>query len=285
MGTWGTGLYANDCTCDVRDSYMKFLREGLGNSEAYKKTLEEYQEYIGDQDEPFLWYALAETQWRMGRLLPEVKGKALEWIDNGGGLELWEESTKGGAGWNKTLQNLKLKLLSPMPPEKKIPIPQEINNNLWNANDIYAYRFHEEDAEQHGFGSKYILIQKIGEGVERFSGELMMRVHVLDKVFDELPTMDDLDGVRILPLDFPTRYNINEEPVWMSTFIFMFKKSEYPAKYLTFIGNRQGPANNEINKRVLTWGDIDTWLYEFHQLWFGVEYKTIEEGIYRYNQG
>lgn len=138
----GSGLYANDSTCDVRDSYIKFLQEELSNAEAYEKTLEEYQEYIGDQDESLLWFALAETQWRTGRLLLEVKEKALEWIHKGGGLELWEESANKGTGWKKTLQNLKLKLLSPMPPEKKIRKPQIIDNNLWNVNDIYAYRFH-----------------------------------------------------------------------------------------------------------------------------------------------
>lgn len=285
MGTWGAGLYANDVTCDVRDSYMGFLRDEMDNLSAYEKTLEVYQEYIGDQDEPLFWYALAETQWRMGRLLSEVKAKALAWIDKEGGLELWEESVNGGAGWKKTLEKLKIKLLSEMPPEKKIGKPQEINNNLWNLNDVYAYQFHREDAEKHGFGGKYMLLQKIGEGVGRFSEELTMRIHVLDRVFDELPTLEKIEGVRILPLDFPTRVDINEDPVWMSGLIHMFKKSEYPAKHLTFIGNRQGPPNKEINDRDLTWVDIDTWLYELHQLWQGIEYETIEEGVYRYNQG
>ncbi|MEA4833167.1 MAG: hypothetical protein VB118_11205, partial [Oscillospiraceae bacterium] len=64
MGTWGAGLYANDSTCDVRDSYIKYLQDGLSNSEAYEKTLKDYEELIGDQDEPFLWFALAETQWK-----------------------------------------------------------------------------------------------------------------------------------------------------------------------------------------------------------------------------
>lgn len=132
MGIWGSGLYANDSACDVRDSYMKLLESGYSNSEAYKKLIQDFQEYIGDEDEPFFWFALADTQWRMGRLSLEVKEKALEWIDKNGGLELWEESSNGGLGWKKTLQNLKLKLLSPMPLEKKIRKPQEINNNLWN---------------------------------------------------------------------------------------------------------------------------------------------------------
>lgn len=283
MGAWGAGLYANDTTCDVRDSYMKFLQEGISNSEVYNKVLVEYREYIGDQDEPLFWFALAETQWRVGRLIPEVKEKALEWIDKDGGLVLWEESANGGAGWKKTLQNLKLKLLSPMPPEKMIRKLQKINNNLWNVNDVYAYQFHGEDSVKHGYEGKYMLIQKIGEGGERVRGEITMQIHFLDRIFDVLPTLDDLNGVRILPVDFPNRENIKENPIWMSAYIHMFRKSDYPNKYLTFIGNKQGPANKMINNRCLTWFNIDRWLYEFYQIWNGVVYETIGEGIYRYN--
>jgi hypothetical protein len=285
MGSWGVGLYANDSTCDVRDSYFNLLQEGLSNAEAYEKILEQYREYIGDQDEPLFWFSLAETQWKTGRLLPEVRDKALYWIDKGGGMELWEESNNGGAGWKKTLQNLKLKLLSPMPSEKKICKPQKVNNNLWNINDVYAYQFHGEKAINCGIMDKYIVIQKIGEDVERFRGELMMRVHVLDRIFDVLPTLEDLNSVRILPLDSPERVSIKEKPIWMSTFLHMYKKSEYPAKYLTYIGNKQGPKNNMINNRVLAWSDMDIWLYEFYQRWYGVEYETIENGVYRYNRG
>ncbi|NLD47062.1 MAG: hypothetical protein GX660_07665 [Clostridiaceae bacterium] len=284
MGTWGTGLYANDSTCDVRDSYMQLLQEGLSNTEAYEKTLEKYREYIGDQDEPLFWFALAETQWRMGCLIPEVKEKALEWIENDGGLELWKESDGGGTGWKKTLQNLRLKLLTTMPPEKKIRIPQIVNNNLWNVNDVYAYQFNGEGSEKHGFKGKYMLIQKIGEGMREFPRELAMRIHVVDRVFDELPTLEDMDELRILPVDFPTRVSMNKDPIWMSALIYMSKKTFYPAKYLTFIGNRKGPANNMINNRELAWSHIDTWLYEFHQLWNGIKYETIGEGVYRYNQ-
>jgi len=284
MGTWGSTLYANDSTSDVRDSYIKYLRDGISSTEAYEKILEEFREYIEEDEEPLFWLALAETQWKTGRLLPEVKEKALEWIDKCGGLELWEESANGGAGWKKTLERLKLKLLSPMPPEKKIKKLQEINHNLWNVNDIYAYRFHGEGAEKHGYKDKYLLIQKIGEGGESLIGKSAMQVHIIDRVFDKLPTLDDINGARILPLDFPTRC-MNEEPVWMSTYLHLYKNSEYPAKHLTFIGNRQGPANCESNYQVLAWFDIDAWLYEFHQLWQGVDYDTIGKGVYRYTKG
>ena len=132
MGVWGTSLYANDCTCDVRDTYMDFLQKQMDKEEAYKRTLEECNQYIGDIDEPFFWYALADTQWRVGRLMPEVKDKAIYWIEKNGGLELWTESKNRGEGWRKTLVKLKERLESPMPPEKRIKSVSPFPRNPWN---------------------------------------------------------------------------------------------------------------------------------------------------------
>lgn len=284
MGFWGSGLYANDTTCDVRDSYLKLLQEEFCNEKAYKTIIEEYKDLIGDDDEPLFWYALAETQWRLGRLLPEVKEKALDWIEKNGGLEGWEESKNGGIGWKKTLQSLKKKLNSPMTSEKKIRKPQEINRNLWNINDVYAYKFHRGIELKHDMDNKYILIQKIGEGIDKSSGKTTMRIQVFDRVFDYLPTLNDVGDIRILPLDFPTRVNMKDDPIWMSALIHRDRKSDYPEKCLTFVGNKQGPPNNRIVNRNVTWCDIDRWLSNFYRLWQGIEYETIGEGVYRYRQ-
>ena len=74
MGTWGSNLYANDLTSDVRDVYMGFIKEQLSNQDSYEKTLETFVECIGDEDEePLFWFALADTQWKIGRLNPVVK--------------------------------------------------------------------------------------------------------------------------------------------------------------------------------------------------------------------
>lgn len=284
MGAWGSGLYANDSTCDVRDSYISYLQEGLNNTDAYDKIRKEYDEYIGDQDEPFFWFALAETQWRLGRLQPEVKEKAIEWIEKDGGLELWEESANGGAGWKKTLQKLKEKLESPMPKEKKVRKPQVFNNNLWNVNDVYAYQFHEEESKQHGIYGKYMLLQKIGEDKELYTGKILMRIQVFDRIFDDLPTLDDMDGgIRILPLDDPDRvFNKEREPFWTNTLIGSYRKIDYPSKYLTFIGNKQGPINNMMKSFTFAWVNIEDWLYKFYRHWNELEYETLGEGVFRY---
>ena len=43
MGFWGSGLYANDTTCDIRDSYIKLLWEEYSNEDAYRIIMEKYR--------------------------------------------------------------------------------------------------------------------------------------------------------------------------------------------------------------------------------------------------
>ena len=60
MGAWGATLYANDTACDVRDTYLGFLREQLSNDEAYQNVLNEFRDYAGSDEEP-LFGMLSQT--------------------------------------------------------------------------------------------------------------------------------------------------------------------------------------------------------------------------------
>lgn len=309
MGTWGSGLYANDTTCDVKEIYMGLLMNEVEDMEAYKQTLERCADYIGSSEEPLFWYALAECQWRTGRLLPEVQKKALWWIEQDGGLKQWKESINKGAGWEKTLQRLKKRLETPMPVRKKIKPLEEVNSNLWELNDIYAYQFHLDSSDEeffdglhvlkrrNGYKGKYMVIQKIGEGKNTMGSGVAMRVQIFDKLFETLPTIKDLEGVRILPVDFPERVNIShdapsrysnitikKEPIWMSALMPLYKKRDYPKKYLFYLGNQPGPSNKQDNRQELAWSNIENSLRLFYQLWDGIEYDTVEDGIYDYVQ-
>lgn len=287
MGAWGSSLYANDCSCDVRDTYMKFLEEQLSNEETYQRTLEKHHEYIGDEDEPLLWYALADTQWKTGRLMPEVKQKALDWIEKGGGMTLWEESKSGGAGWKKTLEKLKKQLESTPPPEKTIKKPMEFVRNPWNINDVYAYQFHGERAVEKGVSGRYILFQKIGD-VDWYDLTLS-RIQVLDRIFDRLPTLDDIEGVRILPLAPYENYRPEWQEFWdpmrcMNTIMIYEKKIHYKEKYFTFIGNKIGPPNNELSPDCfsLDWRSISDGLIDYYLSWQNKEYIKVGEGKYSF---
>ncbi len=283
MGTWSSNLYGNDTTCDVRDTYLKFLQDGLSNKEAYQKTIEKFFEYMKDEEEPLFWYALADSQWKAGRLMPEVKERAINFIAEEGGLFLWEESNNGGAGWKKTLEKLKSTLESPIPREKVIRPPVEFARNPWNVGDVYAYQFHTNVAIERGLFGKYILFQKVGDS-DIFEW-LQSIVQVFDKVFNEIPSLRDMEDVRILPLSYPPGYQWMPESIddYVPSFdsclravMYYYKKTQYPSKYLTFIGNSSVPNTkyHQTQYSELNWSKegMDDWLSDFYLQWRNVEY-------------
>jgi len=118
-----------------------------------------------------------------------------------------------------------------MPPEKKFRKPTVINQNLWNVGDVYAYQFHKDESQIHGLYGKYVLLQKIGEGqfIRHKNDDLskipiMMRVHFFDKLFDRMPTLKNIEGVRLLPIGQP---NIMGD-LTMNTLMELEKKKDYP---------------------------------------------------------
>ena len=80
MGTWSTQLYGNDTTSDVRDMYIECLRRTENDEDAYKMICDECYELIGTDEEALFWFALADTQWKYGRLMPSVKNNAINFI-------------------------------------------------------------------------------------------------------------------------------------------------------------------------------------------------------------
>ena len=293
MGAWGSSLYANDVSSDVRDTYMKYLQDQLSNQEAYELTLKAF-DGIDDfeEDAPLFWYALADTQWRTGRLMQDVKVKALYWIDKKGGMELWDESETGGKGWQKTLDKLKDKLLSEQPKERRVRKPVLINQNQWNLGDVYAYQFHTETSKKFNNYGKYIVIQKVGEiDNAGLNGETIMRVCVYDRIFENNPSINDIKNIRLLPFNFiHARTNIHgyKDPnphiiLRFYTPLGLLKKRNYPENNLIYLGNTS-PIKSKKGRGLWSWGfweDIEEYGI-FFQVWKGIEYEKLEEGVFVY---
>lgn len=249
MGFWGSGLYANDSTCDIRDIYIDLLRKQLTDEEAYEELLKFFGEMLGTDEEPLFWYALAETQWKTGRLTPEIKGKALEWIEKKGFLDMWQHSENGGKGWENTLEKLKEKLESPQPARKNLQPRYNYVTNPWETGDIYAYEINTQCPDYADFLGKYIAIQKIGDmdfHDDEGNDFPISIVQFFDKFFDEIPSLDEVLTQRILPFG-TAPYKMNNlhldiyEAKWeemeLCYGICIFKRNHYPKKYLTYIGN------------------------------------------------
>ena len=168
MGSWGPKLYQDDVAEDVRDYYKDQLRRGKTNEEVTNELIEDNEDIISDEDEaPVFWFALADTQWSLGRLFPFVKEKALEHLKSGENLKRWEEEAinkKEYKAREKVLQELEQKLMSPMPPEKKVS-QYKLYKCEWNIGDVFAYKLESDYAKEKGLDNKYLLIRKVYEDI------------------------------------------------------------------------------------------------------------------------
>ena len=159
MGAWGTGLYQDDDTCDIKEEYLAYLRIGMSNEEALEELMECNEELIEDEEiGPLFWLALADTQWKYGRLTNEVKEKALDVINSGKDLERWEEDKKIYEKRKKVLEDLKERLNAKQPEEKKIRKMTFTRPN-WKVGDILLYQIQEEDLKDHKLYGKYVLLK------------------------------------------------------------------------------------------------------------------------------
>lgn len=284
MGIWNTGIFSNDIVCDVRDTYINYLRQQFSNEDAFQKTYAEYMELMQTDQEPIFWYALADIQWSVGRLMPQVRDMALRFIRERGGSSLWEDSPQHISKWDNTLRKLQEKIVAPMPTEKRFAKPVEFKHNPWNVGDVYAYQFHTGLAADQSLLGKFILFQKVGN-VEYYKDTLFSVVQIFDKVFETLPELDAIETVRILPQVSPPGVNGCPETIedyipsfqWFLKATMLFEKAtHYPKKHFTFIGNKKVPEEallgNDFTEFLLTKDGMEEWLIEFYQKWKTVEY-------------
>ena len=173
MGAWGVKLYDNDVAEDIKNTYKEKLQEGKSNEEATDEIISDYEYMLEDVDDaPLFWMALADQQWKVGRLLPNVKEQALKWIEKGADLQVWyDESEKLGNQRKKVLEELSLKLNSPQPPEKKI-YKRRYYRCPWKIGDVFAYKIESDLSKEHDLYGKYIIFQKASEVLERVSDYL-----------------------------------------------------------------------------------------------------------------
>ncbi|MEY4561623.1 MAG: hypothetical protein RLZZ618_900 [Pseudomonadota bacterium] len=125
MGAWGPALYSDDTTCDVRDDYVKQLKQGASDEDAWRHILAGYRDVLGVTEIACLvYFALADTAWRYGRLNEEVRAKALSLLEAGGDTAVWEQDSPGkdARARQRALTKLEAQLRSPQPRAKPVKI-------------------------------------------------------------------------------------------------------------------------------------------------------------------
>lgn len=217
MGAWSVSINGNDTAEDLRDEYtVAFWRydvdTAISKIDAYVRS-----EGI-DGSDPVEWcdyiYSLADFMWRKGILTDEIKQKALTLIQTGFGLEIWEESgEKTLRQRKKVLDAFREKLLSPLPPVKKIK-PNAHTDTIFTCGDIIAFQLQTAgkpytqswqkpmtDEEFQSLNGKYVIMQKIKD-FSSWQSALAPDVQdywavfrLFDGVFDDIPTLKDCSSL------------------------------------------------------------------------------------------
>lgn len=234
MASWGPKLYQDDVAEDVRDYYKDQLKRGKTNEEVTKELIQDNEDIIQDEDEaPVFWFALADTQWNFGRLLPFVKEKALDYLKGKSNLKRWEKEAinqKEYKSREKVLLELGQKLESPMPPEKKIT-QYKLYKCEWNVGDIFAYKLESDYAKEEGLSNKYLIIRKVDEYVWH-PGHIIPIIYVQITKDEKIPTSKD----EVSKLEYIQISKAEGIPEYLIKMISTSKRI-IPNKQLILIGN------------------------------------------------
>lgn len=272
MGSWGPKLYQDDVAEDIRDNYKDQLKRGKTNEEVTQGLIQDNEDIISDEDEaPVFWFALADTQWNLGRLLPFVKEKALEYLDNKSNLKRWEEEAinlKEFKARERVLEELEQKLRSPMPPEKKVS-QYKLYKCEWKNGDVFAYRLESSYSKEKGLFGLYLLIRKVDECIW-WPGHVVPIIYVSITSSSELPKdREDIEKATYIQATFARQ---KEE---FRMLLLATSKRGIPINKLIFIGNFidiEAPSNeyiiqDKVSMANCKWANFEESIIEKHILY------------------
>ena len=234
MGAWGVALYSDDYTRDVRGDYRDALWFGKTDEEAIQEVIRKNAPKPGSEDESVFWYALADTMWNYGRLTPEIKEKALYYLENVQEDDRWD-SEKTWERRKLVLAKLKEKLLSEQPPRKRVSryVPYVCP---WKLGDVFAYQMHKKASEEYGALGKYILFRKV---TERYAWphNTIPVIQIYKWIGDQIPSIEEIKELPVLKMDS----GVCGYPIWAKYFFGLDINSnrELKAQNFRYVGNIQ----------------------------------------------
>ncbi len=251
MGTFGTAIFSDDFACDIRDEFKELIGEGMTSDEATKSLVASNSDSLSDEDEASVfWLSLAAIQWKTGRLIEDVKQKAIEVIDTGSDLKRWEVEgdEKLVAKRQKELIKLKEQLLSLQPAQKRIAkVYKEFTP--FEVGDVFSYA--------HSSG-KYALFRVIGHFVD--NGGRRATCEILDFFDTEIPTdrgiLEKLPFISAKEKDFlgnsKSRFFLGD----------IKQKFEPKEKVNLIARNIKGMQEDKSPSSLIFWRDLDARLTE-----------------------
>jgi len=269
MGTWGSGIYQNDLSDDVRIDVIDLLRKGLSIDELLNQLYIEYRLAISDtDDQDNFWFALADVFWKYGIQNESVTEEALTRITKS--IVVMQSSTidQNTKERKKVLEVLLKRLSIANPKPKSVPkIPRAFRCD-WKIGDVFAYKLEGEEAEALGISNQYILLIKVDES-SVYPNHIIPVVYIKLSSSGLLPnTIEDINNAMYLRSTFARR---KEEYRYQ---IISTSKRSIPKDKLIYIGNYDSisfPPNEYIIPMItalqhFTWSDLDKIVYRNYKL-------------------
>ncbi|QEH67730.1 hypothetical protein [Cellulosilyticum sp. WCF-2] len=283
MGTWGTGLYSNDLALDLKGTYMRLLKEGKTKEEVERLTIEQYEDTMECEDEDEddetidAWLVLADLEWKYGRLSERVKARALGYLETGKGLEAWEEcSNTDYKKREQVLEQLREKLLSPMPAEKKIRVPKPYECE-WKLGDVFAYQFTSDYSKKKGVENHYMVFRVIQLVRSKSDNSIQPVVQVYKWMGKELPGLDVIYKECLLPstgIKHPEGY-LKLKSIAYEWNIDISSKRQIKKGSLFYLGN--SPAISVIPQQKRYTNEGGMFLYKWIEEYFIDRYLVWKE--------
>jgi hypothetical protein len=179
MGSWDVGLFSDDTALDVREAWVEAVRLGRAPEDVTAEVVGAF-----GADDPVVWLALADTQWRWGRLEASVRERVIDLIDSGRALGEWA-GTEWEAQRRRVLGSLRRQLDRAAPAPKAIKERPRLDTE-WEAGDVVGYRLDD---------GRWTLLHVIGHDPD-YGGRAPVCV-LLDYVGDELPEAASIERLRL----------------------------------------------------------------------------------------
>lgn len=203
MGAWGTGIFQNDVSDDVKIEYKNKLKMGKSDEEALQEILLENAEFLNDDEDKFdFWFGLASVMSDLGRLTDEVKETALELIDVGDLFRF--EGSKNDLKMRKAaLEKLREKLVGEQPERKRIPVTKAFLCP-WKPNDVLIYKLDSECYKDKPYFNEYIVLlvdELVNYDVDIPLGDVLPITYL--KICGEYPNSpEDIEKSPFIPQQF-----------------------------------------------------------------------------------
>lgn len=269
MGAWNASINGNDTAQDLKSEYQAAFF--YNDVETALAKIDTYVRSMFDESDEEEWscyfYSLAEFMWKHGILTEDVRARAIDMIDSGFGLEIWElEGTSTLNKRKKVLAEFRGKLLSPQPPKKEIRFNLHMKP-IFQTGDLVAlqlktldkhYPAHSKLGEDifKGYDGKYIVLRKVGDEISQYSSiepqlkDYWAKFQLYNAIFDDCPSAEQLRNVPFVP----TRDN--------STFTSESSLFHLKKRNCRVIGNNQDDLP-EFNKThglsFIFWGISTLW--------------------------